>query len=158
MSSSESRENIAPGRRELMALLARASREQIAEGLTRLSGPKDFADLRAPDVGLVMLRGRIAGSGAPFNLGEATVARAAVRLASGEIGFSYILGRDIEKARLAALADAIWASPDRRSELEEKIVAPLRAFFAEKDLKNARRTAATKVDFFTMTRGEDETA
>ncbi|HLW92322.1 MAG TPA: phosphonate C-P lyase system protein PhnG [Roseiarcus sp.] len=141
-----------------MGLVARASRAQIAESLARLADVPDFEDLRAPEVGLVMLRGRIAGSGAPFNLGEATVARAAVRLPSGEIGFSYVLGRDIEKARLAALADALWADEGRRTEVEEKLVAPLRAFFAEQDRASARRTAATKVDFFTMTRGEDETA
>ena len=54
-----------------------------------------------------MVRGRIGGDGAPFNVGEATVTRAAVRLASGEIGFGYVLGRDHEKARLIALCDAL---------------------------------------------------
>jgi alpha-D-ribose 1-methylphosphonate 5-triphosphate synthase subunit PhnG len=144
-------------RRELMGLLARASRRQIAEGLTSLNAPMDFDDLRAPEVGLVMLRGRIAGSGAPFNLGEATVARAAVRLSTGETGFSYILGRDGEKARLAAVVDALWSDRARRGEIEKMLIAPLRAHFCEKDQQTARRTAATKVDFFTMTRGEDET-
>jgi alpha-D-ribose 1-methylphosphonate 5-triphosphate synthase subunit PhnG len=150
-------EDAALQRRELMGLLARASRGQIAEGLTRLDAPMDFEDLRAPEVGLVMLRGRIAGSGAPFNLGEATVVRAAVRLPTGQTGFSYVLGRDSEKARLAALVDAIWTDDAWRGAVEEKLLAPLRAHFAEKDQQQARRTAATKVDFFTMTRGEDET-
>jgi alpha-D-ribose 1-methylphosphonate 5-triphosphate synthase subunit PhnG len=150
-------EDAATRRRELMGLLARASRRQIAEGLARLDAPTDCEDLRAPEVGLVMLRGRIAGSGAPFNLGEATVARAAVRLPGGETGFSYVLGRDGDKARLAAIVDALWADRARRGDVEEKLLAPLRADFAEKDQLEARRTAATKVDFFTMTRGEDET-
>ena len=51
-------------------------------------------DLREPENGLVMVRGRIGGDGAPFNLGEATVSRAAVRLSTGEVGFGYTLGRD----------------------------------------------------------------
>ena len=46
-----------------------------------------YEELRTAETGLVMLRGRIGGDGAPFNLGEATVTRAAVRLASGEVGF-----------------------------------------------------------------------
>nr|WP_269812739.1 phosphonate C-P lyase system protein PhnG [Aurantimonas marina] len=61
--------------------------------------------LRAPEAGLVMRRGRI-GGGAPFNLGEACVARASVRLASGEVGHAMVLGRDTDHARLAAFFDA----------------------------------------------------
>ena len=57
-----------------------------------------------------MLRGRIGGDGAPFNFGEATVSRCAVRLATGETGFGYVLGRDHEKARLIALCDALDAA------------------------------------------------
>ena len=101
-----------------MGLLARASREDLASGLAGLADIPAFDEVRAPEIGLVMLRGRIAATGAPFNLGEATVARASVRLATGEVGFGYSLGRDLAKARLAALADALWAHPDRRSELE----------------------------------------
>ncbi len=67
-------------------------------------------DLREAEHGLVMVRGRIGGDGAPFNLGEATVSRAAVRLASGELGFGYTLGRDREKARMIALCDALVQS------------------------------------------------
>ncbi len=52
-----------------------------------------------------MRRGRI-GGGAPFNLGEACVARASVRLASGEVGHAMVLGRDTDHARLAAFFDA----------------------------------------------------
>jgi phosphonate C-P lyase system protein PhnG len=64
-------------------------------------------DLREPENGLVMVRGRIGGDGAPFNLGEATVSRAAVRLSTGEVGFGYTLGRDRHKAQMIALCDAL---------------------------------------------------
>ena len=57
-----------------------------------------------------MVRGRVGGDGAPFNLGEATVSRAAVRLSTGEVGFGYTLGRDGEKAQLIALCDALVQS------------------------------------------------
>ena len=71
-------------------------------------------DLREPENGLVMVRGRVGGDGAPFNLGEATVSRAAVRLSTGEVGFGYTLGRDREKARLIALCDAMVQSAELR--------------------------------------------
>ena len=74
-----------------------------------------------------MLRGRIGGDGAPFNLGEATVSRAAVRLATGEIGFGYTLGRDGEKARMIALCDAMVQSEQFARRGGAKVIAPLRA-------------------------------
>ena len=69
-------------------------------------------DLREAENGLVMVRGRIGGDGAAFNLGETTVTRAAVRLATGEVGFGYTLGRDREKARMIALCDALVQSDE----------------------------------------------
>jgi alpha-D-ribose 1-methylphosphonate 5-triphosphate synthase subunit PhnG len=101
-----------------------------------------------------MLRGRVGGDGAPFNLGEATVSRAAVRLASGEVGFGYTLGRDGEKARLIALCDALVQSSDFSGAVERDIIAPLREQLMARRKQAAAETAATKVDFYTMVRGE----
>jgi len=111
-------------------------------------------DLRAPENGLVMLRGRVGGDGAPFNLGEATVSRAAVRLASGEVGFGYTLGRDGEKARLIALCDALVQSREFSTAVERDVIAPLREQLMVRRSRAAEETAATKVDFYTMVRGE----
>ena len=147
--------DVEAARRSAMAALAAAP----AGALKRLCGeaglPGDAQLLRGPETGLVTVRGRIGGGGAPFNFGEATVTRATVRLATGEVGHSYALGRDKEKARLSAIADALWQNPVRRDEIEEKIIAPLRAAQLEADGKRRAETAATKVDFFTMVRGED---
>lgn len=111
--------------------------------------------LRGPETGLVTLRGRIGGGGAPFNFGEATVTRATVKLASGEIGHAYALGRDREKARISATIDALWQRADMRAAVEDRILAPLRTRAAEADARRRAETAATRVDFFTMVRGED---
>lgn len=111
--------------------------------------------LRGPETGLVTLRGRIGGGGAPFNFGEATVTRATVKLASGEIGHAYALGRDREKARISATIDALWQRADMRAAVEDRIIAPLRSRAAETDARRRAETAATRVDFFTMVRGED---
>ena len=99
------------GRRRLMAALAQATTDEIAGALATIDAPA-HKELRPAESGLVMIRARVGGDGAPFNLGEATVTRAAVQLKSGEIGFSYVLGRDREKARLAAIADALWQCAD----------------------------------------------
>ncbi|RDV04319.1 phosphonate C-P lyase system protein PhnG [Undibacter mobilis] len=142
-------------RREALAVLARADSKDIARGLHQIHDRVSYSEPRAPEIGLVMLRGRIGSRGAPFNAGEATVTRAAVQLASGETGFGYVFGRDREKARLVALCDALWQVEDRREAVETQILAPLRQKQKEQQDLARARTAATRVDFFTLVRGED---
>src|SRR5580692_5306600 len=113
-----------PGRRAAMAVIAEAETGEIAAGLVGVEPIPAHREIRPAETGLVMVRGRIGGDGAPFNLGEATVTRCAVQLASGEIGFGYVLGRDGEKARLAALADALWQSASHRDAVERHVLAP----------------------------------
>ena len=136
-----------------MAVLAHAEAGEIAARLRALALPA-HQDLRAPENGLVMLRGRVGGDGAPFNLGEATVSRAAVRLATGEVGFGYTLGRDASKAQMIALCDAMVQSAELSGEIEAKVIAPLRAAMDAERARKAAETAATRVDFYTMVRGE----
>src|SRR5215813_15426118 len=118
------RESVSPddavvaGRRAAMATLADARANEIACGLAALGSEVAYVELRPVETGLVMLQGRIGGDGTAFNLGEATVTRAAVRIPSGEVGFSYVLGRDRAKARLAAVCDALWQSAAHRDEVE----------------------------------------
>jgi alpha-D-ribose 1-methylphosphonate 5-triphosphate synthase subunit PhnG len=138
-----------------MALLAQARTGEIAQGLKVVAQSLRYVELRPAATGLVMVRGRIGGDGAPFNLGEATVTRAAVRLDSGETGFSYALGRDHDKARLAAVCDALWQSEARRDGIERHVLAPIRARLARERAEKREQAAATRVDFFTLVRGED---
>ena len=140
-------------RKAAMAVLAGSTASDIATCLQTIDLP-DYEDLREAENGLVMLRGRIGGDGAPFNLGEATVSRAAVRLASGEIGFGYTLGRDRDKARMIALCDALVQSGTFADDVEARVIAPLRAAVMARRDRKAAETAATRVDFYTMVRGE----
>jgi alpha-D-ribose 1-methylphosphonate 5-triphosphate synthase subunit PhnG len=140
-------------RKAAMTVLAHSEAADIAARLETLALPA-HENLREPENGLVMVRGRTGGDGAPFNLGEATVSRAAVRLASGEIGFGYVLGRDREKAQMIALCDAMIQSSDHAGAVETSVLAPLRAAVAAARQRKAAETAATKVDFYTMVRGE----
>lgn len=142
-------------RRTILAVLARACEgeiENLAKGLEPLP---EVADLRAAETGLVMVRGRIGGGGAPFNLGEATATRASIQLATGEIGHGYALGDDREGVRLAAIVDALWQRPSDRARVEQQVLQPIADRLAGEDAKRAAETAATKVNFFTMVRGDD---
>ncbi|WP_084327497.1 phosphonate C-P lyase system protein PhnG [Salinarimonas rosea] len=139
-------------RRAAMTLCALARADELDAALATLGPPDAVADLRRPETGLVMLRGRVGGDGRPFNAGEATVTRAAVRLSSGEAGFAWHLGRDAARARKAAILDALFQA---RPDAVEAALAPIGVRVAAERAAEARRVAATKVDFFTMVRGED---
>lgn len=137
-----------------MGLLARAPAEALAELWTDLGPEPGFAWLRAPETGGVMVRGRLGGTGAPFNLGEMTVTRCALRLAAcGTVGHAYVQGRDRDKARRAALIDALMQT-GRAAECRDRVLDPLARRMAEAATARAARAAATKVEFFTMVRGE----
>ena len=140
-------------RKAAMTVLAHSDAAGIASRLDALVLP-DHEVLREPENGLVMVRGRIGGDGAPFNLGEATVARAAVRLSTGEVGFGYTLGRDRQKARMIALCDALIQSNEFAEAVEAEVIAPLRTQMISEQDKRAAETAATRVDFYTLVRGE----
>lgn len=140
-------------RQQAMAVLAHTPTARIAACLGEIDVPPHEA-LRQPENGLVMVRGRIGGDGAPFNLGEASVSRAAVRLSSGEVGFGYVLGRDGEKARLIALCDALIQSDAFKDFVEDKVVMPLRQELEKARAQQDSETAATRVDFYTLVRGE----
>jgi alpha-D-ribose 1-methylphosphonate 5-triphosphate synthase subunit PhnG len=140
-------------RKAAMAVLAHSDAAQIACYLDAIA-PPPYEILREPENGLLMVRGRIGGDGAPFNLGEATVSRAAVRLATGEVGFGYTLGRDRQKARMIALCDALMQSNEFADAVEADVLAPLRADLISTQNRRAAETAATRVDFYTLVRGE----
>ena len=140
-------------RKAAMAVLAHSRAADIASHLDAIARPP-HKNLREPENGLVMVRGRVGGDGAPFNLGEATVSRAAVRLATGEVGFGYTLGRDRQKAQMIALCDALVQSDEFAGAVEARVLAPLRAALISEQNRKAAETAATRVDFYTLVRGE----
>ncbi len=151
---SQSNESARQARRKAaMAVLAHSEAAEISGRLETIVLPV-HENLREPENGLVMVRGRVGGDGAPFNLGEATVSRAAVRLSTGEVGFGYTLGRDRQKAQMMALCDAMVQSAQYADLVEATVVAPLRAAVIAGRNQRAAETAATRVDFYTLVRGE----
>ena len=72
----------------------------------------------------------------------------------GEVGHAFVMGRAHEHAVRAAICDALLQGPD--SDLAQTVIAPLAQERVERERDLALKNAATKVDFFTMARGEDE--
>lgn len=136
-------------RRHWMAVLARASGEDIAERLATLPPLPPHTALRPAETGLVMVRGRAGGDGVAFNLGEMTVTRCAVRLGE-RVGHAYVAGRDKRQAELAALLDAALQDPAWHDALMGGVVVPLAAGQTARRDAEARRAAATKVEFLAM--------
>jgi len=141
-------------RRAALALLVRATEDELVQPLANRWPDLVVRDLRPAETGLVMLRGRAGGDGAAFNLGEATLSRAVVELETGERGFGHRLGRDAEQARRIAVFDALWQRGVDRPAVERYVLAPVATRLAVERAKVAAETAATRVDFFTLVRGE----
>lgn len=139
-------------RQRWLSVLSKAPADRV-EALWQELGPiPGYSLLRQPEIGLVMLQGRISGSGAPFAAGEMTVTRAAVRLASGELGIGYVGGRKPRQAERVAALDALGQTAEWQQKIEDAVVAPLAAEAEARRRLRASKAAATKVDFFTVAR------
>lgn len=141
-------------RRRWMGLLAKATPAEIETIWSRLPPPPPYSLLRQPEIGLMMVQGRIGGDGQAFNLGEMTVTRCSVRLAGGTVGHAWIAGRVCKQAERAAVLDALLQDrgPDGAM---AGMLDRLERSQAERRAENSRKAAATKVEFFTMVRGEN---
>ena len=141
-------------RKAWLGLLAKAPAPDVARRWAALDLKAPHQVLRAPEIGGVMVRGRAGAIGEAFNLGEMTVTRASIKLGDGTVGHGYVQGRDKDHALHAALIDALMQT-DAAERVRTVILTPLEASMTEKKSTRAAKAAATKVDFFTMVRGED---
>lgn len=144
----------APARKAWMSLLAQADEADLSRLWQAFDRNPDFNWLRPPEAGGVMVRGRMGGSGAPFNLGEMTVTRCALTLTDGTVGHAYVQGRSKPKAEIAAKVDALMQT-EAAQDLRQAVLDPLQQVQQAQKKARAAKAAATKVEFFTMVRGED---
>lgn len=152
--TSETFSNPALTRKAWLAVLARASSEQLESQRPSADWLTNLQQVRQPEVGMLMLRGRVGGTGNPFNLGEATVVRSAVRLGDGPLGVSYALGRDKHRSELAAIFDALLQDPLHHDQLQRELITPLANAQAQASAVIQNKMAGSKVEFFTFVRGE----
>ena len=141
-------------RRRWLGLLAKAGETRLEAAWSGVDDKPGYAFLRRPDVGLVMVRGRAGGNGRPFNLGEMTATRCAIRLETGVVGLGYVAGRKPRQAELIAVFDAMLQNSARLTAFEVSLLTPIEADLAARRAAASAKTAGTKVDFFTMVRGD----
>lgn len=142
-------------RRGWLGMLARAPGQQLAQLWAEHGAQPVFDWLRLPEIGGVMVRGRAGSTGAAFNLGEMTVTRCSLALSDGTVGHGYVQGRDKAKVETVALIDALMQT-DAAQDIRSRILEPLAHQMQARASARAARAAATKVEFFTMVRGEDQ--
>ena len=94
-------------------------------------------------------------TGNKFNIGEVTITRCSLKLDCGTIGHSYVQGRSKKKAEISALCDALMQTK-LAEKINKKIIKPLEKIKIDKKNKILSKAEATKVDFFTLVRGESE--
>ncbi len=144
-------------RQSWMRTLAMASRPALERAWAHWAPQPAVELIRGPQAGLVMVRSRIDAGGARFNLGEATVTRATVRLHGGPlsadaVGSAYVLGTDLEHARLAAIFDGLLADEGQHDRAMAEVVAPLQLAQTQRDAARRAEARTTQVDFFTVAR------
>ena len=141
-------------RAQWMSLLAQAEPAELAQAMESFAPPAAATTwLRPPQTGLYMLRGRIGGSGPQFNLGEVSVTRCSVQIGE-RIGHAWVRGSNGRHAELAACADALMQDAEQHPHLRAQVLEPLRQSLDRRRVSASRKAAASKVEFFTVVRGE----
>ncbi|GHB13945.1 phosphonate C-P lyase system protein PhnG [Modicisalibacter luteus] len=141
-------------RSQRQRILALTPRERLKSRWTALGIDRPHRRVRGPETGMAMVRGRMGATGNAFNLGEMTMTRASVTLEDGPLGHGWVRGRDFHHAELIALIDACAQQDDLRERIDAELIAPLADELATRNAEASRTAAATRVDFFTMVRGE----
>ncbi|MGE1159796.1 phosphonate C-P lyase system protein PhnG [Pantoea agglomerans] len=142
-------------RQRWLTVLAHSSAALLETHWQALNLQPAYTLIRPAEIGLTRLQARMGATGKRFVMGDATVTRAVVQLSDGTLGYSYLLGRDKAHAERCALLDALLQQPETRQLLEEKIITPLAAWRDEQRQLRAREIASSKVDFFTLVRGDN---
>jgi len=141
-------------RAQWMSLLAQTEPAELAKAMEAVTPTAETTTwLRPPQTGLYMLRGRVGGTGPQFNLGEVSVTRCSVQIGH-RIGHAWVRGSNTRHAELAACADALLQDAERHPQLREQVLEPLSQSLQARREAASRKAAASKVEFFTVVRGE----
>jgi alpha-D-ribose 1-methylphosphonate 5-triphosphate synthase subunit PhnG len=142
-------------RQHWMSVLAKAPVDELFGLSEDAIKEVSFEVIRAPEVGLTQVRARMGNKGERFNLGDMTLTRCVVRSSLDTLGYSYIAGRHKDHALRAAQLDALLQDPQMGEVIMDRVVRPIETLLLEAEAKKRRETDATRVDFFTLVRGED---
>ncbi|MCF7505644.1 phosphonate C-P lyase system protein PhnG [Vibrio sp. L3-7] len=142
-------------RKKWMSVLAQSQFSELKTRWEALGLEAKYAMVREPEIGLAQVRARMGSTGRQFNMGDVTITRAVIKLTSGELGYSYLQGRSKPHAELAAVVDALMQNGQQAEVINTQVIEPLAAMKHERDSQRRQEVASSKVDFFTMVRGED---
>lgn len=142
-------------RQEWMRLLAMAPTQELEIFWDNYQNKPEYQILRQPEVGLAMLKAQSCGNGQPFHFGEIPLSRSAVNIA-GKVGHGYVQGRSTSHALHMAICDALLQDDASRETLEQTLLAPIIQGLNNREKQREAALLKTKVDFFTMVRGEDD--
>ncbi|MGC9401793.1 phosphonate C-P lyase system protein PhnG [Vibrio genomosp. F10 str. 9ZC157] len=142
-------------RKRWMSVLALCDYQTLKQRWDELSFSTRYHFVREPEIGLAQVRAKMGASGDAFNMGDVTIVRTVVQLDQGALGYSYITGRNKDHAEVAAVVDALMQT-EFQSDLYQALIEPLAADIEKNERIKAREVSTSKVDFFTMVRGEDE--
>ena len=142
-------------RKSWMSLLATSSQSDLLNLWEQKKIKVNYVWLRTPEIGSIMAQGRMGVTGDKFNIGEVTITRCSLKLNCGTIGHSYVQGRSKKKAEISALCDALMQTKMYK-EINKNIIIPLEKIKKDNKDKILSKAEATKVDFFTLVRGESD--
>ena len=140
-------------RQSWIGVLAKSSVVDLEKQVAKLKNLPQYTFLRQPEIGLTMVRSRAGGTGEVFNLGEMTITRCVVKF-EATTGFGYVGGRSKRHAELAAVCDGLLQQEDWFEKIRDRVIEPLKEILYQKQTQQQDQTDATKVEFFTMLRGE----
>lgn len=141
-------------RRQLLSVLAKSTLDAIQTRWHPLSIKPEYRFLKKPEIGMVMVRAQADEAGQKFNMGEMTMTRCVIQLANNELGFGHCSGRDKTKAELIAVIDACFQLEEYQAIISENLLQALEALLVDQYQQQSAQVAASKVNFFTMVRGE----
>ena len=141
-------------RQRWMSVLAHSRPDELLAHWQTLNLSPQFERIRAAETGLTQLQGRMGGTGKRFVMGDMTITRAVIQLDGGVYGYSYVSGRNKPHAELCAVIDALLQMQGMDELLHKRVIAPLAALQQERRQQRAREVASSRVDFFTLVRGE----
>ena len=145
---------IEKNRKEWITLLGSADPVDLEAAIKELANKVEITHVMKPETGMIMVQAKADGSNGRFNLGEVTVSRCVLEVNNNFMGTSWVMGSDLRHAELAALFDALLQDPDTHDQLATTLIKELKAKQTAKNERLARDASDTRVEFFTLKRGE----
>jgi alpha-D-ribose 1-methylphosphonate 5-triphosphate synthase subunit PhnG len=139
-------------RPEWISIFSKTNESLLKNSLDHINFKENYDVLLGPEIGSIMIQGRAGGTGDKFNLGEATLTKCIVKFQE-KTGYSYHLGRNLIKSEYGAILDALMQIESYHSKLLI-YVKEFQEQIQKEKIKIIADSSESKVDFFTMVRGD----